>query len=147
MATIQAYELDFRTTASPAQFWAKLVDGARWSEWTFIPKSMLEAEGVPAPDGVGAIRKFGVPPRMNREQVTIYETPTRFGYKALSGLPVVSYSATVELTPDGNGTKIHWVGEFEPKPIAPPWIMKPLLKMTVKKLAAGLIRAAERDAG
>ncbi len=69
-------------------------------------KVELEREGEPAPNGVGAIRVLHAVGPPLREEVIAYEAPSRFSYKLLSGLPVRDHVGTVELTPNGAGTKV-----------------------------------------
>ena len=56
-------------------------------------KSVLEREGDPAPNGVGAIRVLSSVGPPLREEVIAYQPPTRFSYKLLSGAPCATTSA------------------------------------------------------
>ena len=105
-----------RSSASPERVFAVVSDARRWHEWTFVPRSTLEREGDPAPDGVGAMRKLGVPPFLSREEVTAYEPPRRYAYVLRRGLPVRSYVAEVTVEPDGDGAIVTWHGEVDPFP-------------------------------
>ena len=105
-----------RSTASPETIVAVVSDARRWRDWTFVRRSTLEREGDPPPDGVGAMRKLGVPPFLSREEVTAYEPPRRYSYVLRSGLPVRSYRADVTVEPDGDGSVVTWRGEVEPLP-------------------------------
>lgn len=106
-------------SASPIEaVWERLADGATWKDWAWFPSSSLEREGVPAPDGVGAIRRFGVGPIGSREEVVAFEPPTHLAYVLLSGLPLRDYRSEVTLTPtDDGGTDIEWVSSFD----SPSW--------------------------
>jgi hypothetical protein len=122
---------------------AVVSDARRWHEWTFVPRSELEREGEPAPDGVGAMRKLGRAPFISREEVVAYEPPRRYGYVLRSGLPVRSYRAEVLLEPDGTGTAITWTGHVEPLPATGP-AMGWFLGRMLQGFATNAARHAER---
>jgi Polyketide cyclase / dehydrase and lipid transport len=74
----------------------------------------LVREGVPAPDGVGALRHFSVGPAGgSREEVVVWEPPHHLGYVGRSGLPVRNYRADVYLLGDDAGTTVTWQGHFD----------------------------------
>ncbi len=138
-------EVFARSSAAPAEVWRWLADGASWSAWTNLQRSELEREGVPAPDGVGAIRHFSTGPGGSREEVVAFEPPHHLGYVLLSGLPVRAYRADVELTPDGDGTLIAWRARFEPKlPGTGPFFTL-FLRFMLKTFARGLARHTTRQ--
>ena len=125
---------------------AVVADGRGWSDWVrFVPRSTLEREGEPPPDGVGSIRRFGLWPIVSREEITASEPPRRLAYVARSGLPVRSYRAEVELAPAGatGGTVIRWRGELEPLP-GTGRLMTALFGRILRSLATGAARHAER---
>ncbi|WP_067831728.1 SRPBCC family protein [Actinomadura kijaniata] len=99
------------STAAPEVVFKHLAVAEAWSEWGSFPtRARRERAGDEHPNGVGAVRR--IPPA--RERVVLYEPPRRYGYVALSGLPVREYRAEVTLTPHGLGTQITWRGAFEP---------------------------------
>ena len=57
--------------------WELLADARGWSTWARFARSELLAEGIPAPDGVGALRAFGVGRIGSREEVVLFEPPQR----------------------------------------------------------------------
>ena len=94
--------------------WAMVADARAYEEWTAMTSTELEREGDPAPDGVGAIRRFGSSGVHSREEVVAFDPPTHLGYVLLSGLPVEDYRADVTLTPiDERRTLVTWVGQFD----------------------------------
>ena len=98
--------------------WAILADARSYSTWALMSVSRLEREGVPSPDGVGAIRNFGSGPMLSREEVVEFEPPHHLAYVLLAGLPISGYRADVRLTELGpNSCRISWVGEFDARPI------------------------------
>jgi Polyketide cyclase / dehydrase and lipid transport len=120
MAT-QVIDIVATTTASPATTYRLVADGATWPTWSPIGSFELERAGtggVPFGEGVGAIRVFRTPQPVgpattSREEVVEAVPGERFSYVLLSGLPVRKYRATIELSPAGEGTTIHWRSTFE----------------------------------
>src|SRR5664279_3850849 len=91
--------------APPETVFEVLTEHDRYAAITPMRKSVLEREGEPAPNGVGAIRVLtSVGPPL-REEVIAYQSPSRFSYKLLSGAPVRDHVGTVELSADGAGNK------------------------------------------
>jgi hypothetical protein len=111
-----SFSAEATSTASPEAVFAILADATGWKEWAgwFIRESFWEREGTPPPGGLGAIRKVGAKPVYGREETVAYQPPSHYAYRILSGQPVKSYRADVELTPFDGGTRIRWSGRFEP---------------------------------
>jgi uncharacterized protein YndB with AHSA1/START domain len=133
-----------RSSAPPDVVWDLLVDATAWSRWARIPHAERERAGTLAPDGVGSIRRLGLGRMGSREEVVAYEPPRHFAYVLLSGMPVKTYRADVELTPDGSGTLIAWRALFTPKAAAlgPP--LELFFRRTLTSFARGLARYAAR---
>ena len=100
--------------APPETVFAVLTDHRGYTELTPLRKAELEREGEPAPNGVGAIRRLTAVGPALREEVVAYEEPRRFSYKVLSGIPVRDHLGTVELTADGEGTKMVYAVRTHP---------------------------------
>ena len=94
---------------------AVLTEHRRYAEFTPLRSATLEREGVPAPNGVGAIRALRLAGPPLREEVTLYEEPTRFGYRLLSGAPVREHFANVELMQEAGGTRIVYAVTTVPR--------------------------------
>jgi len=135
-----------RSPASPDVVWPLLAQARRWSEWSTVRRADLEREGDPAPDGVGAVRRFRTGPVTTREEVVEFEPPRRLVYTMLSGLPVRGYRATVELHPDGGGTRIAWASTFDAAPRGTAWFWRGFLRTTIRSFARRLARRAGRRA-
>ena len=86
--------------------WPLIGEASRWKEWSFLDRSDLLRSGEPAPDGVGAIRRFTRFGVGSQEEVVAWEPPHHLGYTMLKGFPVRNYRADVTCTPDGSGTLI-----------------------------------------
>lgn len=140
-------EVEDRSSAPIETVFAVVADALAWPDWTIVPRARLEREGQPAPDGVGAVRRFGVWPVVSREEVTAYEPPRRFAYRMLSGMPIDGYTASVDLEPDGTGTRISWRSSFDERIPGTGALVRWLLERMIRGFARGLARHAERMAG
>ncbi len=130
--------------AAPETVFEVLTDHRRYSELTPLRKSELEREGETDVNGVGAIRKLtAVGPPM-REEVIAYEAPTRFSYTVLSGLPVRDHVGTVELTPNGGGTRMVYAVRTQPTLPVVGALVVAVVKQAVKGLVDGVVKESER---
>jgi uncharacterized protein YndB with AHSA1/START domain len=136
-----------RVVAAPPEIvFDVLTDHRHYAEITSLRRSELEREGRPAPDGVGAIRVLTAVGPPLREEVLVYERPTRFSYKLLSGLPSRDHVGTVELTPDGTGTKLAYAVRMTPTvPLAGAAVVAGT-KLAIKSLLKGVTAESERRA-
>jgi hypothetical protein len=138
-------EATARSSAPREVVWNTLANGRSWSDWGDWQKTEYEREGDPAPDGVGAIRRFTRRPVTTREEVVLFEPPSRFAYTLLSGIPVTDYRADVTLTESGDGgTNIHWESKFDSRHRALDPLMRPLVRRVIGDVAKSLASAAER---
>jgi uncharacterized protein YndB with AHSA1/START domain len=144
-----SFAAEATSDATPEAVFGLLADATGWKDWAgpLIRQSFWEQEGTPAPGGVGAIKRLGSSPFFSREETVEYEPPRRYSYAILSGQPVRSYRADVELTPtDGGGTRIRWAARFEPRIPG----TGPFMRWYLHKIVAGFTRrladAAERTA-
>jgi uncharacterized protein YndB with AHSA1/START domain len=132
--------------ASPETVFQVLTDHRGYTKIAPLRKAVLEREGEPAPNGVGAIRVLSSVGPPLREEVVGYEPSRRFSYKLLSGLPVRDHVGTVELTPDGSGTKVVYAVRTTPTlPLVGDAVI-PVLKIAIKQLLGGVAKESERRA-
>jgi hypothetical protein len=125
--------------------WDLVAHAEGWPAWApMLRNASLEREGAPERDGKGAIRVFGTAGVNSREEVIAFERPRRFGYRMLSGLPVVGYQANVTLEPDADGTRITWASSWESSK-RPHLFWKLFLRQTVWAYARALARQAARE--
>jgi hypothetical protein len=141
------FEVTARSRASADRLFALEADGGRWSEWAkpLVPRSSWERLGDPAPGGVGAIRRLGLPPIVVREETVAYEQDRRHVYEMRTPLPIRDYRAELLLTPrpDG-GTDLVWRGSFaERVPGAGP-VFRVLMRGAIAFLTRRLVKAAEK---
>ena len=132
--------------APPEVVFDVLTDHRRYAEITRLRKSTLEREGDPAPNGVGAIRVLAAVGPPIREEVVVYERPSRFSYKVLSGLPLRDHLGTVSLEPSDGGTRVTYALKAIPTvPFAGKVVMLGL-KRAVTELLNGVVSESERRA-
>jgi uncharacterized protein YndB with AHSA1/START domain len=132
--------------APPETIFEVLVDHRAYSRITPLRKSELEREGDPSPNGAGAIRVLSALGPPLREEVLTYEEPSRFSYTLLSGLPVRDHVGTVELSADGDGTKMVYAVRTAP---SLPLVGGPVVavfKQGIKTLIKGISTESERRA-
>jgi uncharacterized protein YndB with AHSA1/START domain len=132
--------------APPETVFAVLTDHRKYSELTPLRKSVLEREGEPAPNGLGAIRKLSAVGPPLREEVIAYEPVERFSYKLLSGLPVRDHVGTVELSAGGSGTKMVYAVRTQPTVPVVGAVVVAVVKQAVKGLIDGIAKESERRA-
>jgi hypothetical protein len=143
-----SFEVVSRTSAPVDRVWPLLAEAERWKEWSFLDRSDLERPGDPAPDGVGAVRRFTRFGIGSREEVVLWDPPRHLGYIILQGFPVRRYRADITLTPDGSGTVIDWRASFDTLLPGSGHLMVAVLKTVIGRFARGAARYAEtlRDA-
>ena len=114
--TLSTYEFTVRCGAPPDVVFEVLADATHWKDWagSTISVSEWDREGVPAPGGVGAVRKLGRWPFFPRADHRVRPSPPPRLHDPL-GIPVRGYHADIDLFPETTGTNIRWAGAFEPK--------------------------------
>ena len=111
-----------------------------------VRRSTLDREGVPAPNGVGAVRRLEAvgPPIV--EEIIDYQRPSRYAYKMLSGAPVRDHVGTVELREAGSGTEVSWHLRSTPTIPGSNWLLSAVLHRVIAELLKGAVKAAEGGA-
>ena len=145
--TEYSFATEATSTAPPDVVFGVLADATGWRNWAgwFIRESFWEREGTPPPGGVGAIKRLGGKPIYSREETVDYDPPKHYAYRILSGQPVKSYRADVDLTPTDVGTHIRWSFRFEPKVAGTGAFMRFYLGRIVAGLARRLAAYAEQQ--
>jgi hypothetical protein len=131
-----------RSSAPVEVVWPLIGEAERWKEWSWMTRAYLLRPGAPDPNGVGALRRFGIGPGGSREEVVAWEPPHHLGYIAVSGLPVRHYRSDVELRRDGDGTVISWEGSFDE--LVPG--TGTLIRVILQKMVGGFARRVGRYA-
>jgi hypothetical protein len=138
------YQVGATTSAPVDAVWPLIGRARRWSDWSFLTRSVLERDGSPDPDGVGAVRRFSRYGVGSREEVVAWDPPHHLGYRILSGFPVRNYRADVTLTSEGSGTRIDWVGTFDPKVPGTARVLDVVLPAMMRRFADALARYGDR---
>ena len=137
------YQVGATTTAAVSAVWPLVGQARRWSDWSFLTRSVLERDGSPDPDGVGAVRRFSRYGVGSREEGVAWDPPHHLGYRILSGFPVRNYRADVTLTAEGSGTRIDWVGTFDPLIPGSGRVLDLVLPAMMQRFADALARYAD----
>jgi hypothetical protein len=148
-------EVVVRSAAPVEVVWDLVATAARWVEWSFVTRAVLEHEGSPGPDGVGALRRLTVAGLGSREAVVACEPPHRLGYTIVSGFPVRNHRADVVLEPSGpdggatpgTGTVVRWCATFDPAVPGTGRATALLMRTVLDRLARSLIRYADASSG
>lgn len=133
--------------APPETVFDLLTNHRGYTELTPVRKVEIEREGSPDPNGVGAIRSLSLAGPPMREEVIEFERPTRFAYKLLSGLPVRDHVGTVTLSPADGGTLMVYDVDTTPTIPVVGGAVVPVLRFSVGRLVAGVVKASEKRAG
>ncbi len=132
--------------APPETVFDVLTSHDRYASITPMRKSVLEREGDPAPNGVGAIRVLSSVGPPLREEVIAFQPPSRFAYKLLSGAPLRDHVGTVELSPEGEGTRMVYAVHTVPTlPLAGAAVVA-IVKQGIRTLIRGISTESERRA-
>jgi carbon monoxide dehydrogenase subunit G len=126
----QVVDVHADSTASPAAVWELLADATTWTGWARFNKASYLVEGVPAPHGVGAVRRFHVRGLRSKETVLVFDPPKQLAYDYAGSLPIRDYRAEVTLEPQGDGTRITWHATFTSK--LP--LLGPLLRVVITRV-------------
>jgi|SRR5689334_5605608 len=136
-----------REIAAPAEIvFEVLTDHRRYSELTPLRRSELEREGSPDPNGMGAIRRLTVIGPPMREEVIAFDSPRRFSYTVLSGLPVRDHVGTVELSEEGGRTQMVYAVRTQPTLPVVGFAVVAAVKQAIKGLIDGVAKESERRA-
>lgn len=141
-----SFTFERQVAAPPETVFEVLTDHRRYSEITPLRKSVLEREGDPAPNGVGAIRVLSAVGPPLREETIAYEAPRRFSYKLLSGAPLRDHVGTIELTPQDGGTRFVYAVRTQPTLPLVGGVAVAVAKLGVKQLFEGIAKESERRA-
>jgi uncharacterized protein YndB with AHSA1/START domain len=141
-----SFTLTRQVAASPETVFAVLTEHHRYAEITPMRKSVLERQGEPPPNGVGAIRVLTSAGPPLREEVIGYDPPHRFSYKLLSGAPLRDHVGTVELTPEDGGTRVVYAVRTTPTLPLVGGAVVAVVKQAIKALLSGISKESERRA-
>jgi uncharacterized protein YndB with AHSA1/START domain len=106
MSRLYQYRVSYRVSASPTTVWDVISDHAGMPQWTPFRRVVLEKQGSPHPNGVGAVRALHLIGPPTREEVVEFIPPHRLRYRLLSGLPFQDYEGQITVEPDGEGARL-----------------------------------------
>ena len=135
-----------RTVAVPVDtVWAVLTDHEGMSNWGPGVQAQVTKSGVPDRNGLGAVREIKPPAPMPAivEEIIEFEAPHKFAYRALAGVPLRNYRGDVELSADGDGTRIRYSISGDHRL---PLVGKAATRAIAFGLISALMRAAKRSA-
>jgi hypothetical protein len=140
------YEFEASASSSaPAEvIWPLIGEATRWQEWSWMTHTSLLREGEPAPDGVGALRRFAVGPGGSKEEVAVWDPPRHLAYVVVQGIPVRHYRADVTLEDGGAGTVVTWRCSVEPLIPGTGAVLQFALGRMVRGFARRVCRYADR---
>ncbi len=133
-----------RSSAPVEEVWPLIGEADRWKEWSFLDRTGRVEDGVPVPDGVGALRRFTSHGIGSTEEVVAYEPPHHLGYAIVKGFPVRHYRADVHCSRDGAGTLITWSATFDEKFPGTGRLMVVVLTRLLNRFATSAARFAEQ---
>ncbi|HEU4906774.1 MAG TPA: SRPBCC family protein, partial [Solirubrobacterales bacterium] len=81
-----------------------------------------------------------------REETIVFERPSRFSYKVLSGLPVRDHVGTASLEPSGEGTRVTYAVRTTPTLPVVGGAVVAGVKLAIGQLLDGVTVEAERQA-
>jgi len=143
------FEVSARSAAPVEVVWPLVGEAARWKEWSWMTRTGVVRQGDPPPDGVGALRHFGVGPGGSQEEVVAWEPPRHLAYVAVRGLPVRYYRADVFLEEDPRegapGTVVTWRGAVEALVPGTGALMTSALRRMVRGFATRVCAYADRQ--
>ena len=73
----------------------------------------LEREGVPPPNGLGAVRAIHARGLTIREEVVGWEAARAMDYRVVSGAPLQNHRGEIRFAPDGAGTRVDYRIRFD----------------------------------
>jgi hypothetical protein len=146
MRDVASFTLRASVSAPIEVLFDVVTDHRRQADITSLRSSTLEREGDPAPNGIGAIRALRLIGPPMREQVTAFDRPHLFAYRLLSGAPVRTHTATVELAQQGTQTALTWQVDSIPAIPVPDAVWSALLRRAINVLLKGAVKEAERQA-
>jgi len=73
----------------------------------------LERQGVPPPNGLGAVRAIHARGLTIREEVIGWEVPRAMDYRVVSGAPLQNHRGEIRIVPDGTGARLDYRIRFD----------------------------------
>lgn len=111
---MQHVEVHAHIAAPIERVWERYTDHVSWTRWAHLGTVHLAREGVPAPNGVGAVRAIGSMGVTVEEEVLSWEAPHRMTYRIVrGGLPIRDHLGEVVFASENGGTRVTWRCRFD----------------------------------
>ena len=101
-----------RFAATPDRVFAALTDHVGFGR-VLGEDIRLEREGVPAPNGLGAVRAIRARGLTVREEVVRWEAPHAMDYRVVGGAPLRNHLGQIRVAPDGSGARVDYRIRFD----------------------------------
>lgn len=141
-----SFRLERSVAAPPETVFDVLVDHRRYADITPMRRSVLEREGEPPPNGLGAVRVLSSLGPPLREEVIGFEPSSRFSYRLLSGAPVRDHVGSVALEPEGVGTHVSYTVRTHPTVPVVGFAVVAVVRLAILLLLRGIVAESERRA-
>lgn len=135
---MRSIELEVHLAAAPRTIWALLADHERMPEWMPVREVVRRRAGAPDPNGVGAVRTIRGGGLVVEERITGWKPPERMEYTLVAGAPIRDHRGSIELSPEGGGTRLRWRVRFRPLVPGTGWIAERLLARSLRRGLAAL---------
>ena len=110
---VQHVEVHEHIAVPIERVWARYTDHVSWTEWARMGRVRLTREGVPPPNGVGAVRAISSAGVTVEEEVLSWEPPHRMTYRIVrGGLPITDHRGEVVFASRNGGTDVTWRCQF-----------------------------------
>jgi hypothetical protein len=133
-----------RFTVPPERVFALLTDHVAFGR-ALGEDIRLEREGVPPPNGLGAVRAIHARGLTIREEVVAWETDRAMDYRVVGGAPFENHLGQIRIVRDGTGARVDYRIRFDW-----PWylggaVVGGLLARTLERqIGSGLAQMAAR---
>ncbi len=98
--------------APPAAVFAAMADHETFGQ-IWPGRTQRIREGEDAPNGVGSVRRISVGPISLEETTITHEPDSLIEYTITRGSPLRNHHGRIALSPQGEGTQMHYVIRFE----------------------------------
>lgn len=136
-----------RHFSQPVQdVWAHYTDHASWRNWAGLGTARVIRQGVPAPNGVGAVRQLGAAGVTVEEEVIEFEAPKKMTYRLIrGGFPLQNHLGEVQFQPHGDGCTILWTVRCDSALPGTEWLVRAFLRLIFNRALAGLATHLEKS--
>ena len=139
-------------TAAPIEVtFATVAESGSYGQWAACRDAVLERDGIPDPNGLGAIRVLRLDDAVAglieiKEEINHYWPPYLFGYRVVAGSPLKDHQGVATFVARDGGTEVAWHVTGNPRnPEAATRTQKLLIK-ELRRFLGDLASEAERRA-